>query len=80
MRKERHNTVRVRCVWCVANLCGALAEHGASMREEGTVAPPSPGATESLSGPVQATDTQEPQDASVTVSFAGEGTTNNQAV
>ena len=80
MRKERHNTVRVRCVWCVANLCGALAEHGASMREEGTVAPPSPGATESLSGPVQATDTQEPQDASVTVSFAGEGMTNNQAV
>lgn len=33
MQSEQTSRVRVRCVWCVANLCGALAEEGQLTRD-----------------------------------------------
>ena len=33
MQNEQTSRVRVRCVWCVANLCGALAEEGQLTRD-----------------------------------------------
>lgn len=33
MQNEHTSRVRVRCVWCVANLCGALAEEGQLTRD-----------------------------------------------
>lgn len=70
MRQEQTSRVRIRCVWCVANLCGALAEQGEATADE-------PLDAEADLAAAVAAAAAEPEDdddvATTTVSFGGEG-------
>lgn len=89
MKMEQTSRVRIRCVWCVANLCGALAEEGQVTRDlpedsAAEAAEAAEAAAAAAEAQAAAAEVEEPaaaaavaeSDASppkITVSFAGEG-------